>query len=327
MSIYDLASDSGLRTAAETVGSSSTWDETAQQWIHELAETIRWVRSSDETQRGTREFQKRLWDDNRVASIGQGNISIEYRVDANLDGNAGANKITVDKTGLTFVNKVYNPRQASGWSSAEGSTLESLERAKIAGPASLRAKEVAISPDDLITLTKSFVASDGTSPFARATYFEEGFGPKTVMIVVVGSGGATVSQAILDELDLYFNGDKYATPPVPKRFVANQEATSVNYSPKAIAVTAVVKAPSTVSAAAIISRLNLVLQPEALKDDGVTYEWDFGGQVPVSRLIHEIFETDDAIEDMDITIPAADVVLNPTELPVVGTLSITVVDP
>lgn len=81
MSTYDLASDSGLRTAAETIGSPSTWGETRQQWIRALAETILWVHSSDEAQRGTREFQKRLWDDNHVASIGQGNIAVDRALD------------------------------------------------------------------------------------------------------------------------------------------------------------------------------------------------------------------------------------------------------
>lgn len=81
MSTYDLGSDSGLRTAADMIGRSSTWDETGQKWIRELAETIRWVRSSDETQRGTREFQEQLWDDNHVAAIGQGNIAIDRALD------------------------------------------------------------------------------------------------------------------------------------------------------------------------------------------------------------------------------------------------------
>jgi MoxR-like ATPase len=81
MSTYDLVGDSGLRNAVEAIGNSSTWTEPAQQWIRDLAETIRWVRSTDETQRGTREFQKRLWDDNHVAAIGQGNISIDRALD------------------------------------------------------------------------------------------------------------------------------------------------------------------------------------------------------------------------------------------------------
>jgi 5-methylcytosine-specific restriction enzyme B len=81
MSTYDLASDPGLRTATETIGSPSTWGETGQQWIRKLAETILWVHSSDEAQRGTREFQKRLWDDNHVASAGQGNIAVDRAMD------------------------------------------------------------------------------------------------------------------------------------------------------------------------------------------------------------------------------------------------------
>jgi hypothetical protein len=259
----------------------------------------------------------------RIPDIGQGNISIEYRVDANLDGNVGARKITVDKTGLTFVSKLYNPRQAAGWATAEGATPESLEAAKISGPASLRTKDVAIGPDDLITLANEFVASDGSSPFVRATYFEEGYGPKTVKLVVVGAGGGPVPQAILDELDLYFNGDKFASPPVPKHFVANQEVTTVNYVPRPIDVNAVVKAPASVTAADVINRLALILRPEALKEDGVTYEWNFGGAVPMSRLVHEIFKTDEKIEDVDITGP--DVILAGDELPVVGTLYIAMV--
>jgi hypothetical protein len=263
----------------------------------------------------------------RIPTVGQGNISIEYRVDANNDGNVGATKIKVDKAGLTFVNSLYNPRQAGGWSQAQGATPESLEQAKIEGPASLRAKEVAISPEDAVTLAKKFVSSAGTKPFTRATFIEEGFGPKTLALIVVGGGGIAVSQTLLDELDLYFNGDKFAVPPLPKRIVTNQEATSVNYTPKVINIVATVTAPESVTEADIINRLAQILQPEALKDDGVTYEWDFGGEVGVSRINHEIFETDDLIEKVVITDPPADVGLNPTELPMLGTVTITMVEP
>ena len=81
MSTHDLASDAGLSTAAEAIGSSGTWDETDQQWIRELSQTIIEVRSSGERERGTRDFQKRLWDDNHVAAIGQGNVSIDRALD------------------------------------------------------------------------------------------------------------------------------------------------------------------------------------------------------------------------------------------------------
>lgn len=263
----------------------------------------------------------------KIPPVGAGNITIGYRVDANQDGNVGARTVTVDKTGLSFVNSLYNPRQAAGWTEAEGASEASLERAKIAGPASLRVKEVALSPDDLIILAKSFVASDGSSPFSRATYVEEGFGPKTVMLIVVGAGGVIVSQALLDELALYFNGDKFAVPAVAKHFVANQQAYPVNYSQKVIDITAVVYAPSDVTKESIENRLSQVIQPEALKEDGVTYEWDFGGEVPYTRISHEIYNASEKIEKVVLTAPAVDTLLGPTELPVVGTLNITVVEP
>lgn len=263
----------------------------------------------------------------QIPPIGAGNIVISYRVDANEDGNVGARTVIVDKTGLSFVNSLYNPRQASGWAEAEGASETSLEKAKIAGPASLRTREVAITPDDLITLAIAFEASDGSSPFSRATYVEEGYGPKTVQLIVVASGGGQVSQTILDELDLYFNGDKFAYPPVTKHFVANQEVTSINFKTKVINVTATVTAPSTVTVAAIKNQLSQVIQPEALKEDGTTYEWNFGSNVPTSRISHEIFNTDEKIEKVVLTSPVSDTVLASNELPVLGTVSITIVEP
>lgn len=263
----------------------------------------------------------------RIPPVGSSNISIAYRVDANVDGNVGARTITVDKTGLSFINSLFNPRQASGWAEAEGASETSLERAKIAGPASLRTKEVAITPDDLVVLTQKFVAEDGSKPFSRATYVEEGFGPKTVMLIVVGSGGAAVPQDTLDELDLYFNGDKYAVPPVTKHFVANQEATSVNYTKRTIDITAVVTAPAS-TLTAILNRLSSVIQPEAVdEEDGTTWVWNFGASVPVSRISHEIFNASNKITDVDVSAPAADVLLDTTELPAVGIVSITFVEP
>lgn len=262
-----------------------------------------------------------------IPTIGQSNISVEYRYNAEENGNVGANTVTVDKTGLTFINSVFNPRQASGWAEAEGSTTESLEIAKLAGPASLRTKEVALNGDDAIVLTKSFVAADGSKPFSRATYVEEAFGSKTIGLIVVGSGGVIPTSAQLAELELFFNGDKYAYPPVEKHYVANNEVVVISYTPKSVDITATVTASSEITAQQIINGLNLVIQPEAVKSDGITYEWDFGDTIPVSRLIHEIFSISDLVEDVDITVPSSDIILGARELPVAGTFSITIVEP
>lgn len=260
-----------------------------------------------------------------IPPIGQGNVVIDYRFGADANGNVGANAIVVDKQGLTYVESIHNPRTATGWAAAEASSAESLAKAKIAGPASLRVKEVAISPDDLVTLATAYKDLGGSKPVGRAKPIEEAFGPKTVELVCVGTGGAVISNIQLDELADYFNGDETATPPIPKRFVANQEVTCTNFSPKAIDVTATVYAPDDVIAQQIINQLSAVLQPESLKEDGATYTWEFGASVPLSRLSHEIFRTDVRITNVVITTPSADVDLGARELPTAGTFSITMV--
>lgn len=261
----------------------------------------------------------------RIPAIGVNNVKAEYRYGAENDGNVGAQTVTVDKTGLSFVNKVFNPRPATGWAEAQGTTEESLELAKIEGPASLRTKEVALSPDDAVQLTKLFTDDAGARPFSRAKAFEEGFGPKTLELVVVASGGGQATSGQLSSLDEYFNGDPFALPPKPKHFVANQEVTSVNYTQKVIDVTATVYGRDIVKQE-IINRLQQVVQPEALKEDGVTFEWEFGEEVAESRINHEIFETSDNIEKVVLTTPAVPVALQPRELPVLGTVSITIVE-
>ncbi len=261
----------------------------------------------------------------KVPPVGIANITSTLRYGADEDGNAGADTIVVDKTGLTYVNKLWNPRQATGWQEAEGASEASLERVKIEGPATVRVKTVALGPSDVEELTKQFTDTDGASPFSRASVFEEGYGPKTMEVVVVAAGGGLASGTQLAALELYFNGDKYASPPAAKHVVANQEVVAVNYTQKSIDIAATVYGVITV--AQITNLLTQLIQPEALKEDGVTWEWDFGGTVPDSRINHEIFDLDETITKVVLTAPVGDTALQPRELPVAGTISITVITP
>lgn len=259
----------------------------------------------------------------RIPPLGVSNIDVAYRYGANVDGNTGANSITVDKSGLTYVNSITNPRPMQGWSQADSASTEALEQAKVLGPASLRIVHSAVSPSDVVTVTRLFQDDQGARPYARAQTFEEGFGPKTLELVVVIKGGGQATTDQLDALSLYFNGDKYATPPVESHYVSNQQVTAVNYTQRVIDIEATVTGD--VEPEVIMSALAKVFHPEALKEDGVTFEWDFGGRVPLSRINHEIFNTDPTITDVDITSPASDLVLTQRELPVLGTVNITVV--
>ena len=254
-------------------------------------------------------------------------IDAEYRHNAELDGNVGADTVTNDRQGLVSVSSVTNPRGASGWAASQGSTEQSLEQAKIEGPASLRIKEVALNSDDVETLAVSYVDDNGTSPFVRSKAFEGTYGPKTIELVVVAAGGGFASTTQLEDAEKYFNGDKTSTPVKPKRIVANQELSAGNYTQKTIDITATVTAGD-ITGQEIEDAISRILQPEALGDDGISYLWEFGEDIPVSRLNHEIFKIDDSIEKVVFSTPASpwlDIELGIRELPVAGAISITVV--
>lgn len=261
----------------------------------------------------------------RIPPLGVNNVRSEYRIGANDNGNVGARTVTVDKTGLSFVSKVFNPRQATGWAQADGADEASLEQVKIEGPASLRTREVAIGPNDVEKLAVAFTDATGAKPFSRVRAFEEGFGPKTIEATVVAGGGGPATAGQLAALDLFFNGDQFASPPVTKHLVANQEVTSTNFTPRVIDIVATVFGNVTV--AQVVNRLSAIIHPEALKEDGVTFEWDFGGEIDDSRISHEIFGTEESITKVNLTTPSGPTVLLGRELPVLGTVSITIVEP
>lgn len=82
MSEYNLATEEGLRGACKALASPDTWGDGRSLWIPQLAETIEWVRATDEAGRRTRDFQNRLWEDNHVAAVGQGQISVDNALDS-----------------------------------------------------------------------------------------------------------------------------------------------------------------------------------------------------------------------------------------------------
>lgn len=263
----------------------------------------------------------------KLPAVGVNNIEADYRFGAQDNGLVGPLSITVDKSGLTFVEEIFNPRQANAWAEAQGASEGSLERAKVLGPTSLRIRGIAVAATDLIPLTQSFIDGEGAKPYSRATVYEEGFGSKTVELVVVARGGGLASQTQLDALALQYNGDKFSTPPVPSTFVSNQTVVAVNHNQNIIDIVADVTAPADVLPEEVENALRAVVQPEAIKADGVNFEWDFGGEVPRSRLSHEIFETDETISKVVLTSPAADVLLTNRELPLAGNITINIVAP
>jgi hypothetical protein len=239
----------------------------------------------------------------KVPPAGIDNVRATYRTFGiagdTVDGNVGADQITVNADGVNGISEVTNPRPAFGWRIKEGGTDADLNRVKRDKPAEFRTRNTASNPEDIeYHAVHTFVDSSGTKPVARAFAEEEKFGIKTVGLLVVGAGGAPLTADQLEELDLYFNGDRYARPPVKGIIQSNTRVTSVNFEPKLISVEATVVWKGG-SAEAIRNRLLSFITPLTVEEeDGTTYVYSFGGQVSHSRVSSEIHAVDPAIRDV-----------------------------
>lgn len=254
-----------------------------------------------------------------VPPLGADNVYALYRTIADgVDGNVGANTVVVNRSGVSYFDGVKNPRPATGWKAAEGSTPESIERLRITGPATLRRINGGVTRDDIERMAvDEFIASDGSSPVARARAVEAGYGPKTVKLIVVGYNGSGLSQDYLDELGDFFNG----TPSVGGKLLINHELTAVNFTPRPINVTATVYGGSR---SAVIAALTSILSPIAVDDDGITWSWEFGENIPISLIVTTIMRTTPT--PRNTTVSGSDAVLLDEELPTAGTFTLTMVE-
>ena len=257
----------------------------------------------------------------KIPPLGTSNIRTGYRSGAKENGNVGAGAIVRNMSGLSAVAAVFNPRPASGWRPADGGTPADLARVKVAGPATaLRTAGRAITIEDCEAVAvNEFVTSTGSRPCARALAVEEAFGPKTIGLCLVSTGGDALSPEVLEECEVFFNGD-----PVSGRggaLVVNSEVVAGNYVPRPINVIATVYGGDE---AKIRAALGSYLSPLALKSDGVSWEHGFNGEIATSRLSALMFEADpDAVRKVVLSQPAANVPLGTNELPVPGTMTIT----
>jgi len=260
----------------------------------------------------------------KIPPAGNDNVALEYRRGGSANGNVGSGEVTVIRGGSPLVASATNPRSGSGWKMADGDTADDLERVKIAGPASLRTLDRALTPGDIESLALSFVASDGTSPVARAVVRAEAFGPKTVELVVVGSGGGAVAAEFLAELDTYFNGDP-TDADKPGRLVLNHELTSSAFDQRVINVTLTVQGTTAVSTSKIEAAVKAHLNPIAKENDG-TFVHEMSGTVYLSRIAAAAFAADPSnVDDVLVVLPAANVALGAKELPVAGVITVNVV--
>lgn len=252
-------------------------------------------------------------------------IVMTYRIGAENDGNTGANTITAMKTGTYYLGPPTNPEGASGWQDAEGSDSTSLDELRIEIPASVRALERVVTPDDAVTLSKRYTTSAGAKPVARALATEVSV-DKSIRLVVVGNGGSYISASILSDMETYFNGELIGLQRIGGIMMHNSLLYAHNYIKKTINVTYSMDIREEYYANAeglILSALRLLLSPLAYESDG-TYKWRLGGVVTPWQIAYAIIGATPGIESFTLSAPAADTNLAGDELPWVGTVSATI---
>lgn len=256
----------------------------------------------------------------KIPTIGVDNIRFEYRVNASDDGNVGADTIVVNSGGSSFVRTVTNPRSAVGWKEAEGASESSLALAKENGPASLSTLGRAVTPSDYVTKALAFETAEGTSPVVRALAIEEGFGPKTLKLVVVGTDGVSIPGDAREKLEELFNGDdEVGTEGIG---AANNEVTVTNFTPRKIGLTVTIVANASLTEAAVRTALTTLLSPTATDSTG-GFVWSFGGRVAMSRVACDVFQTSPG-NVFDVDVAEADVQLGDEELPLLDNSATTI---
>ena len=146
-------------------------------------------------------------------------------------------------------------------------------------------------------------------------------------VVTVGPAGAATTPANRTELEESFNGD--TTTGESGNVMTNQRVFARDYVQHSIDVTVIVT--GTAEQEAIENAIRGLLSPVAVADDGINWRWKFAQTVTLSSIIAAILKVpgvgDEPDGDVNLTAPAANVTLAADELPIYGTISVTVVAP
>lgn len=264
-------------------------------------------------------------------------VRVAYRVGGDVSGDVDPGAINRDRTGNSRVRSVTNPRAASGWVAAEGSTEADLNRLRAAIPASLRTRGRAVTADDVAALAIAFRTADGSAPVARVLALEEGAGPKTVQIVAVGPGGLAPSAADLVELEEYFRGTTLGWETTGGVALANMQVEAVGYTPNAIDATVTLYVKAGFGAAAEVSApalLRDLLSPLAValdvQADGTLapsedWQWSWGGTVTEAAISARLVLGTRGAYSATFS-GFSTVILASDELPVPGTITVSVVE-
>jgi uncharacterized phage protein gp47/JayE len=266
----------------------------------------------------------------KIPATGKDNVkAAPYRYGGGSKGNVGANTINQLRSSHVYIDSCLNKEAAKG-----GGDEETIEQAIERGPTEqLKTKNRAVTNEDFETLTlesSTGIARAKTLPlFDPAKPDEET--PGVVSIIAMPKGGGTLSMALRDAIADYLDTRRQVTAQLhvidPEYITVDIEAT-VSKTEEANTSSLEDKVKSVIS-----EFLNPEYGGDAQKAvdyiEGTSDErgpgWEFGRDIYLSEL-YELMERIPGVDHVEtITSPASNLVIEKNQLPLVGTITITVV--
>lgn len=254
------------------------------------------------------------------------------------DGNLGARAIDRARGASGPVASVTNPRPASGYLAREGETAADRELLRFRIPKRIRTGDRVVNGPDAEVFAERFRLPDGRVPVARAVARENGSGEATIRLVCVGPGGAIPTAEDLAEIGVALNGRRRGAQRIGGVGVQGTIFDPVPYVPRTIDVDLELSIDARFALGAQEAAeavLDSTLRPLArrleLRDDstvveGADFQWSAGGEVALLAIVARLGISLRGFLDAAWTTPAADVALEADELPVLGTVAVSIVE-
>lgn len=280
--------------------------------------------------RGTGEILFGDGEKGKIPAAGTDNIKASpYRYGGGTRGNVGAFTINQLRSSHVYIDSCFNKEAAKG-----GGDEETVEQAIERGPTEqLKTRNRAVTNEDFETLTlesSTGIARAKTLPlFDPAKPTEET--PGVVSVIAMPKGGGTLSMALRNAIREYLDTRRLVTAQL---YVIDPEYISVD-------IKATVVKTEEANASALEDKVKKIIaefldpeyggEPQKAVDyiEGISLErgsgWDFGRDVYLSEL-YELMERIHGVDHVEtITTPSSNLTIEKNQLPLCGTVSITVV--
>jgi uncharacterized phage protein gp47/JayE len=244
----------------------------------------------------------------KIPNRGTNNIRATYRKGGGSSGNVAADTIIELISNVLYIDSLTNSKASTG-----GSDRESLDHAKLFGPASIKTLDRIVSVEDIEKLAETFVSTK-FGGIAKAKAFK--VGGLSLSVMIVPQAGGEPSTELKSELQTYLDDRKIigtsvqVTDPI---YVALNVAVSLHimdsYAPAQ--VTAEVK-----------KRIIAYLSPTYQDPDTNLYPYGFGRDIYLSDL-YALIDGTPGVDHCELTSPTSNTLVDDYKIVVPGVIGVT----